>query len=254
MNQTPIATLWDAVNAQNGPARAWHVNDLYNHERRYLADLSMIARLAPTGTVLEIGAAPCHMTALLKLHGYRTVGVDIDPDRVGDLIERFGLDVRRCDIERSPLPFADESFACAMLCETFEHLRIDPAFVLSEINRVLEPGGALLLTTPNVYSLPSFGRYLLGRSIADPVQEFGKLRGVGHMGHVREYSANEVARFLKVSGFGVQGLDYRSHRHLRSRRGKLLDVAYRIAPRRFRREIVVVARKVAPGPRLAPLR
>ena len=253
MKQTPIATLWDAVNAQSGPARAWHVNDLYNHQRRYLADLSMIARLAPTGTVLEIGAAPCHMTALLKLHGYRAVGVDIDPDRVGDLIERFGLDVRRCDIERSPLPFADESFACAMLCETFEHLRIDPAFVLSEINRVLEPGGALLLTTPNVYSLPSFGRYLLGRSIADPVQEFGKLRGVGHMGHVREYSANEVTRFLKVSGFGVQGLDYRYHRHLRSRRGKLLDLAYRIAPRRFRREIVVVARKVAPGPRLAPL-
>jgi SAM-dependent methyltransferase len=155
LEQTPIATLWQAVNSQTGPSRAWHVDDLYAHEGRYLADLAAIAQLAPMGTVLEIGAAPCHMTALLKLHGYSAVGVDINPGRVADLIERFGLDVRCCDIERSPLPFTDETFACAMLCETFEHLRIDPAFVLSEINRVLEPDGALLLTTPNVYSLPS---------------------------------------------------------------------------------------------------
>ena len=253
LEQTPIAILWQAVNAQTGASRSWHVNDLYNHERRYLADLAMIARLAPGETVLEVGAAPCHMTALLRLHGYSVIGVDIDPDRVGDLIERFGLDVRRCDIERSPLPFPDERFACAMLCETFEHLRIDPAFVLSEINRVLKPGGVLLVTTPNVYSLPSLGRYLLGRSIADPVQEFGKLRSIGHMGHVREYSASEVARFLVAAGFGVQAIDYRYHLNRRSRRGKLLHLAYRIAPRRFRREIVVVARKVAPGPRLAPL-
>jgi hypothetical protein len=69
-----------------------------------------------------------------------------------------------------------------MLCDTFEHLRIDPAFVLSEINRVLAPGAALVLTTPNVYSLPSLGRFLLGRSIADPLTEFGKLRNLGHMG------------------------------------------------------------------------
>ncbi len=109
------------------------------------------------------------MTALLKLAGYATVGVDIDPERVGDLIRRFDLDVRRCDIERSPLPFDDERFACVMLCDTFEHLRIDPAFVLSEINRVMVPGGALLLTTPNVYSLPNLARFLLGRSIADPL-------------------------------------------------------------------------------------
>jgi SAM-dependent methyltransferase len=251
--QTPIAILWQAVNAQTGPSRGWHVNDLHNHERRYLADLRIIAQLAPTGSVLEIGAAPCHMTALLKLNGYRAVSVDVDPDRVGGLIERFALDVRRCDIERSPLPFPDESFACAMLCETFEHLRVDPPFALSEINRVLKPGGALLVTTPNVYSLPSLGRYLLGRSIADPVQEFGKLRNIGHMGHVREYSAGEVARFLGASGFGAQAIDYRYHPNLRSRRGRLLHVAYRIAPRRFQREIVIVARKTAPGPRLAPL-
>jgi SAM-dependent methyltransferase len=251
---TPISTLWQAVKAQTGPARRWHVDDLLDHESRYLCDLSMIAHLAPAGgTVLEIGAAPCHMTALLTLNGYSAVGVDINPERVRDLIDRFALDVRRCDIERSPLPFPDETFACAMLCETLEHLRIDPPFVLSELNRVLKLGAALFLTTPNVYSLPSLGRFLMGRSIADPVEEFGKLRRLGHMGHIREYSAIEVARLLGGSGFGIQTIDYRYHTNRSGRKAKLLYLAYRIVPRRLRREIVIVARKVEPGPRLEPL-
>ena len=193
------------------------------------------------------------MTALLKLSGYPTVGVDVDPGRVAELVRQLRLDVRRCDVERAPLPFGDDAFECVMLCEVFEHLRIDPAFVLSEVNRVLAPGATLLLTTPNVYSLPSLGRFVLGRSIADPVEEFGKLRGLGHMGHVREYSAREVAHFLEAFGFAVRSIDYRSHASQSGWKRRLLRMLYRLAPRRFRREIVVVARKASPGPRLAPL-
>lgn len=253
MERTPIEWLWTAVKMQHGPLRGWHIDDLANHERRFLADLRLVADLDPIGPILEIGSAPCNMTGLLKLSGYPVVGVDLAPHRVAGLIAQLELDVRRCDIERSPLPFADGAFACALLCETFEHLRIDPAFVLSEIHRVLAPDGALLLTTPNLYSLPSVARFLMGRSIADPVEEFGKLRNVGHMGHVREYSAREVARFLQVTGFAVHSIDYRYHASRRGWKGKLLRAGYRLAPRRFRREIVIIARKTGAGPRLVPL-
>ena len=238
---------------QHGSARGWHINYLGNHELRYRADLRLIAALAPTGPILDIGSAPCHMTALLKLSGYSIVGVDLNPERVGDFIRQLDLDVRRCDVERSVLPFADEVFACVLLCETFEHLRIDPAFVLSEINRVLAPGAPLVLTTPNVYSLPSLGRFLLGKSVADPLQEFAKLRLLGHMGHVREYSAGEVARFLEASGLAVQSIDYRYHANVRGWKRKILRMVYPLAPKRFRREIVIVARKTRHGPALAPL-
>lgn len=253
MDLSPIKALWAIIQSQNSPASGWHINDLYSHERRYLADLQLISALAPAGQTLEVGSAPCHMTALLKLSGFAAVGVDVAPERVDDLIRRLDLDVRRCDIERCALPFDDDEFACALFSETFEHLRIDPAFVLSEINRVLAPGGLLILTTPNVYSLPSLGRFLLGKSIADPVVEFSKLRQVGHMGHVREYSAREVRRFLESSGFAVQSTDYRYHANARGWKRKLLLVAYRLVPRRFRREIVIVARKAAASPRLDPL-
>lgn len=253
MERNPIEVLWAAVKAQSSRARAWHVDDLYNHQRRYLADLRLIAALAPAGAILELGSAPCHMTALLKLSGYPVVGVDIDPSRVGDLVRDLGLEVRACDIERSALPFSDDAFSCVLLCETFEHLRIDPPFVLSEINRVMAPGAPLVLTTPNVYSLPSLGRFLLGRSIADPLEEFGKLRRLGHMGHVREYSAREVAPMLEACGLAVQSIEYRYHASARGWKGRLLHAAYRLAPRRFQREIVIVARKTGAGPRLAPV-
>lgn len=249
----PFQRVWRAVHGQQGDAAGWHLDNLTRHERRYREDLAIVQRLAPDGAVLEVGAAPCQMTALLQLLGYRVTGVDIDPARVGEWIADFGLDVRRCDFEREPLPFADNSVACALLCETFEHLRIDPAFVLSEINRVLVLGSPLLLTTPNVYSLPSLGRYLLGRSVADPATEYGKLRTLGHMGHVREYSAREVARFLGVSGFAVQSIAYRSDAIPRGIKRRLLHAAYWMVPRRFRREIVIVAVKVRDGPRLQPL-
>lgn len=253
MALSPTQTLWSILNALTSPAHNWHIDDYYNHERRYLADLRLLATLAPAGPVLEIGSAPCHMTALMKLSGFTAVGVDLEPERVVDLIRQLDLDVRPCDIERSALPFSDDTFNCALFCEVFEHLRIDPAFVLSEINRVLAPGALLILTTPNVYSLPSFGRFLLGKSIADPVTEFGKLRALGHMGHVREYSAREVERFLVNAGFTVQSTDYRYHANTQGGKRKLLQMAYRLAPRHFRREIVIVARKTAASQRLEAL-
>ncbi|CAN5217450.1 hypothetical protein BH11PSE10_BH11PSE10_14690 [soil metagenome] len=251
--EAPLDHLRNVLHGQPGASRQWHLNDLRNHHRRYLADLQQLAALRPAGPILEVGSAPCHMTALLKLSGHAAIGIDLKPERVAGLIAQLGLDVRRCDIEREPLPFDDEAFACVLLCETFEHLRIDPAFVLSEIHRVLAPGAVLLLSTPNVYSLPSLARFLLGRSVADPSEEYGKLRSIGHMGHVREYSAREVARFLRGSGFSVESVAYRSHAHGGGRRERLLRLCYAVAPRRFRREFVIVARRTAPGPGLAPL-
>ena len=250
-----LQTVQDAVFAQTDAAREWHRSNLVIHGLRYCADLDLVNDLAPEGPLLDIGAAPCHMTAMLQHAGYPVVGLDLAPQRVAPLIRTLGLDVRACDVERETMPFADGHFAGALLCETFEHLRVDPALVLSETLRVLAPDGFLLLTTPNVYSLPSLARFLLGRSVADPLSEFGKLRALGHMGHVREYSAREVRRFVEASGFAIEWLDFRYDHANPSRRKRILNLAYHCVPRRFHRDIVLVARKIGSGagPGLAPL-
>ncbi|HRD90108.1 MAG TPA: class I SAM-dependent methyltransferase [Accumulibacter sp.] len=251
--EAALQDLWSAVHRDYGPARQWHLSNLTAHAQRYLADLRLVAGLAPVGSIIDVGAAPCHMTALLQRAGYPVIGVDIAPQRVAGLIDNLRLDVRQCDIERSPLPFPDEHFSGALLCDTFEHLRIDPAFVLSEICRVLVHGAFLLLTTPNVYSLPSLARFALGRSVADPLTEFGKLRRLGHMGHVREYSCAEVSRFVEASGFALQSVGYRHDDRRGSRRDTILRLAYRVVPRCLQRDIVIVARKCSRGPLLQPL-
>lgn len=49
------------------------------------------------------------------------------------------------------LPFDDESFDCVLCSEVIEHVE-HPGNVLSEINRVLVPGGVFVLSTPNTDS------------------------------------------------------------------------------------------------------
>lgn len=248
-----LARVQQVAHAQPGVVGAWHADNLFHHQRRYLLDLELVRRWMPDGTLLDVGCAPSHMTALLSLTGREVVGVDLAPERVAGFCEPLGLDVRRCDIEREPLPFADGTFAGALLCETFEHLRIDPAFVLGEIQRVLAPGARMLLTTPNVYSLPSLGRFLLGRSVADPWQEFGKLRTLGHMGHVREYSMREVRRFLEASGWHVEWTGTRYSGRTEGARRRLLSLAFGVLPSWLGRDLVLVARRGSPAPRLRPV-
>ena len=232
----------------------WHRTNFLAHRQRYRHDLTAVMDLAATdSSILEIGSAPGHFTAALRLVGYKVVGVDLAPERIRDFCDRLDLSIAACDIEREPLPYTDHSFSCAVLAETYEHLRWDPFFVLSEIHRVLKPGGVMLLTTPNLYSVQNIARFLTGRSIADPLREFGKLRGTGHMGHVREYSAGQMRAILAAHGFIVQRHTFHDHSDTSGRRGRLKALVFRLAPRRFRTFQSIVASRSANGPRLSPL-
>lgn len=232
---------------------SWQLGYFIDHKKRFQADLELVLEQNPRGPILEIGSAPGHMTALLALHNLDITGIDLAPDRVAPIVEEFKLNIQACDIELTPLPFPDNSFEYIVFSEVFEHLRIDLPFTLSQLNRVLIPGGKLLLTTPNVYSLPSIARFLTGRSIADPLVEFGKLRGLGHMGHVREYSSKEVSRCLEASGFVLNSTHYRYHQNASSKKKALLSLAYRAVPSKFHREMVILAEKVADTDKFEPV-
>jgi len=178
---------------------------------RYQVDLELLDRYCKSGPVLEVGALPCHLTVALKELGYAISGVDLAPHRATHLIRQFDLEIRRCDVEVEPLPFDDESFGAVLLIEVFEHLRIDPLFVLSEINRVLETGGVLMLTTPNLYSLDKRLKYLAGHGFNDTLKHFRYLREVGHVGHVREYSTREMKAFVRYSDFEIVAVEFRNY-------------------------------------------
>src|SRR5215510_8752023 len=209
----------------------------------FVDDLMRIEGLHRGGPMLEIGGYPFYFSMCLRRLGVDLTTVDLAPQRAQDLIQKYSLRVVMCDIEREPLPFENHSVATIALCATFEHLRVDPFFALEEMRRVLQPDGLLYLTTPNLYRLGNVVSFALGRGLAfDPIREYGKLRTVGHMGHVREYTASEIRRFLEKAGFATVGVAMRA---TPSRRGKLVDVVQLLLPGTSS-ELVVTAHP-APG-------
>jgi len=205
----------------------------------YEADLARIHGLHRGGPLLEIGGYPFFFSMCLQKLGVDLTTVDLAPQRGQELIRKYSLRVVPCDIEREHLPFENHSVTTIVHCATFEHLRVDPVFALEEMRRVLQPDGVLYLTTPNLYRLGNVASFALGRGLAfDPINEYGKLRTVGHMGHVREYTASEIRRFLIGAGFATIEV---ARRASPSRRGVLVDAVHRCLPG-FRGELVVTAR------------
>jgi SAM-dependent methyltransferase len=249
-SDSEAAALLDAIRGRL-PTRAHH--DYFDqHRRRYAAALRLLDRFAVAGDVLEIGAAPAHFTALLQAAGYHPVGIDLDPARHDGVIAALGLDIRGCDVERHALPFPDARFTCVVAMEILEHLRIDPLFTLAEINRVMAPGGMLVLTTPNLYAAQNVARFLAGRGINDAVSEFQKLRAIGHMGHIREYRRGEVRRFLETSGFALRHHAYADYSVPDGRRQLVKYILARLLPVPFLSFQEFVAEKINQAPLLTP--
>jgi SAM-dependent methyltransferase len=108
----------------------------------------------------------------------------------------------------APLPFDDSSFQLVLCTETIEHVR-DVQLLLSEVRRVLRPGGTLALTTPAHGRLTGLAILALGfERLFDPLSP-----------HLRFFTAGSLRRLLEELGFDV--------RSLRRRSGTLLAIATR---------------------------
>jgi SAM-dependent methyltransferase len=130
--------------------------------------VSAFSRSLPDETrVLDAGAGEGSYKDHFVQHRY--VGLDLG---IGDTAWNYSsLDVV-ADLQQ--IPFGAASFGGALSVVTLEHVR-EPACVLAEIARVLEPGGRLLLVVPHeweehqephdYYRYTRYGlRYLLERA------------------------------------------------------------------------------------------
>ena len=217
-----------------GSIAPWFKRYAANQAARLAEDLANVeARWGAEARILEVGAAPYLLTEALREGGRRVTAVDLDPERFRPAIDALDLDVVACDIERDPLPLGDDTFDLVIFNEVFEHLRINPIAVVEELRRVLTPGGTLLLSTPNGLALRNLLRLVVeGRSGPSVHTEFGRLREVGHMGHVREYSARDVLDFLQALDLRPVALTRRG-RYLREgagRRARFYDLVGRALP------------------------
>lgn len=220
----------------------WSSNYFKMHRTRYKSDLKLITKHLQSGKLLELGSAPYHLTYLLKECDIHITGVDIAPERFKDFISDNELNIHKCNIEVEQLPFKDNQFDCILFNEIFEHLRINPIDTLTEINRVLKNDGVLILTTPNLYSVRNVVNFLLGKGFDSPYQEFSKLNTIGHMGHVREYTPNQVSEFLTHTGYEIIDVKMQSHIPL-SGMWSIFNIVRKILPQ-FHSYQIQIAKKV----------
>jgi SAM-dependent methyltransferase len=192
----------------------WFMEYAQAHKTRIAFDYDLLkAYCAADSTIVEVASVPLLLTLPLKKMGYKVIGVDVHPERFQTTINKFELDVRRCDIEHEPLPFPGNFCDIVLFNEIFEHLRINLIFTMREVFRIIKPGGLLLLSTPNLRSLTGIKNFLFRKRSQSGYWEiydqYEKLEKLGHMGHVREYTSVEVYAFLRKIGFNIESLIYR---------------------------------------------
>jgi 2-polyprenyl-6-hydroxyphenyl methylase/3-demethylubiquinone-9 3-methyltransferase len=165
------------------------------------ARLAFLLEHAPAeARVLDVGCGEGWFTAALGRAGRTAVGVDVarEPLRRAHTREPE-LDLRLVPVE-GPWPLEDASFDAVWAGEVLEHVA-DTAAWLSQLRRVLRPGGALVLSTPAHGPLTRLRVGLSGRAFArhfDPRSD-----------HLRFYTRGSLAALLADFRFellAVRGL------------------------------------------------
>jgi SAM-dependent methyltransferase len=107
----------------------------------------LLGEVRASDRALDLGCGEGDFTAELARAGASPGGVDVARAALARAQARHpGLDFRPAPID-GPLPLEDGSFELVWASEVIEHVA-DTARWLSEVRRVLVPGGRLLLTTP----------------------------------------------------------------------------------------------------------
>jgi len=108
----------------------------------------MSANVAARERVLDLGCGEGDFTAWIAQAGADVLGIDVAEAALARAGSRHpGVEFRLAPIDGA-LPTPDGSFDVVWASEVIEHVA-DTARWLSEVRRVLVPGGRLLLTTPN---------------------------------------------------------------------------------------------------------
>ena len=165
--------------------------------------------LRPGDSVLDVGAGFGRHVFECARRGANVVALDYAEDEVVQTRATLGgmVDAGEIPIERfkgvlrgdaTRLPFADDSFDVVITSEVLEHIQNDVA-AIAEMVRVLKPGGTFAGTVPAWF--PEKINWMLSDEYHAPIAEGG---------HVRIYSATELAAKLRAAGLDLRG-HHRAH-------------------------------------------
>jgi SAM-dependent methyltransferase len=173
--------------------------------------IRLLRQAGVAGSVLDAGCGPgLNVRSLRSAEpGWRVVGADYSPAGVRIAAERVGGTFLNMDAHHAC--FRDGAFGGVVMTHAIGHVA-DPAAVLAELRRVLAPGGALVITTPN-------------RGYVEVYRVFNERGLIPYRRDttvLRYYDAADLERELAEAGFSVKSI--RIFGSLPSLDRKLLDL------------------------------
>lgn len=159
--------------------------------RTHKAVMRLLKKVPSAANLLDVGCGHGGKTPLyaetLRLSLDRVKG--IEPQEKYAAAARAKFEVFSVDIERSAFPFPDSSFDVVVCNQVLEHLK-NIFMPLREMDRVVRPGGWLLIGVPN---LAGFYNRLLLLAGKQPLSS--EINGP----HVRSFAHGAFLDFLKKS-------------------------------------------------------
>ncbi len=156
-----------------------------------------VAELPAAEHALDLGCGDGRLTVALR-SGALTAA-DVSPVALKRAARRLpGAEIATL-VPDEPLPFVDGEFELVLCAETIEHVR-DVQLFLSEVRRVLRPGGGLAITTPG------HSRWTAARLLASGFESgFDPLSP-----HLRFFTRRSLSELLGAMGFDVDQITRRS--------------------------------------------
>ena len=190
---------------------------LNTHQTRLVKTLSITPPGGPKDRILEMGAYLQITPALRTKLGYGEVrgcyygklGRTDHRTVTSAEGETFECCIDHFDAEKDRFPYPDQHFSAVICGELIEHLFEDPMHLMSEVNRILKPGGHFVVTTPNIAALRGISAILQGYHPGFFHAYIKPAEGATEVDarHNREYAPREIHQLLENSGFEVALLE-----------------------------------------------
>ena len=148
----------------------------------------------PPGAILDCGCGAGDNARILKIRGWRVIGVTVDP-RERDVAQQFCETVYLADLEKGLPSEIKERFDAVLASHVLEHLA-KPEFLLTDLRRCLTPGGVLAVALPNIAHYRQRMSFLRGRF---DYTDTGQLDRT----HLRFYTHRTAIQLLERCGYDV---------------------------------------------------
>lgn len=135
--------------------------------------------------VLDVGCRNGILTRYFSSNNIVT-GVDIDSEALKEIKNKLNIETIEMDLNGNWHQLGGERYDFVVMGEVLEHL-YNPSNVLEKVIKVLKPGGSLIGSVPNAFSLKNRLRYLFGSKINTPLAD---------PTHINQFSYNDLKNLM----------------------------------------------------------